>query len=69
MSRFGLLAAGAGLLFAPPIVGRTEPAAIRVGQTEALTGPSSAYGIRAGNGAKLEQERVNKSGFVIGGTT
>jgi branched-chain amino acid transport system substrate-binding protein len=67
--RLGQLAAGTGLLFAPPIVGRAEPAVIRVGQTEALTGPSSAYGIRAANGAKLAQEQANKSGFVIGGTT
>lgn len=65
---FGGLAAGAAL-FSPSIVGRAAPAAIRVGQTEALTGPSAAYGIRAANGAKLVMEQANKAGFQIGGTT
>jgi branched-chain amino acid transport system substrate-binding protein len=66
--RLGGLAAGAAL-FSPPVVGRAAPAVIKAGQTEALTGPSSAYGIRAANGAKLAMEQVNKTGFQIGGTT
>lgn len=64
-----VLAGGAGALFAPAIVGRAEPTVIRVGQTEALTGPSSAYGIRAANGARLAQEQINAKGFEVGGTT
>jgi branched-chain amino acid transport system substrate-binding protein len=63
------LLGAAAALSAPPIIGRAAPAAIRVGQTESLTGPSSAYGIRAANGAKLAMEQINKTGFVIGGTT
>jgi branched-chain amino acid transport system substrate-binding protein len=68
--RFGLtVAVGGGALMAPAIVGHAEPMTIRVGQTEALTGPSSAYGIRAANGARLAMEQINETGLVIGGTT
>src|ERR1700744_1280135 len=64
----GLIAAGA--MGAPPVIGRAAPAVIKVGQTESLTGPSSAYGIRAANGARLAMEQVNKAGgFQIAGTT
>ncbi|HEY0181918.1 MAG TPA: ABC transporter substrate-binding protein [Rhodopila sp.] len=66
--RLGGMIAG-GALFCPPVIGRAAPAVIKVGQTEALTGPSSAYGIRAANGARLAQELVNKTGFAVGGTT
>src|SRR5690242_18486257 len=66
--RLGGLIAGAALC-SPPIVGRATPSVIKVGQTEALTGPSSAYGIRAANGAKLAMEQANKTGFQIAGTT
>lgn len=67
--QFVRLLGGASALFAPPIVGRAQPAVIRVGQTEALTGPSSAYGIRAANGARLAMEQINKTGFIVGGKT
>ena len=67
--RLGGIAAGAAL-FAPAITGRGAPAVVRVGQTEALTGPSSAYGIRAANGARLAMEQINAAGgFTVGGTT
>jgi branched-chain amino acid transport system substrate-binding protein len=65
-----MLAGGMGAaVFMPAIVRGAEPATIRVGQTEALTGPSSAYGIRAANGARLAQEQINAKGFEIAGTT
>jgi branched-chain amino acid transport system substrate-binding protein len=67
--RLGRLAAASAALFAPPIIGRAAPAVIKVGQTEALTGPSAAYGLRAANGARLAMEQVNKAGFTIGGTS
>ncbi|MBV9826174.1 MAG: ABC transporter substrate-binding protein [Alphaproteobacteria bacterium] len=68
--RFGAgLAVGAGAFLAPSILRGAEPDAIRVGQTEALTGPSSAYGIRAANGAKLAVEQINATGVQIGGAT
>src|ERR1700709_2183005 len=67
--RLGGIAARAAL-FAPAITGRAAPAVVRVGQTEALTGPSSAYGIRAANGARLAMEQINAAGgFTVGGTT
>lgn len=67
--RLGGIAAGAAL-FAPAITGRAAPPVVRVGQTEALTGPSSAYGIRAANGARLAMEQINAAGgFTVGGAT
>lgn len=67
--RLGGLVAG-GALFCPPVIGRAAPAVIKIGQTESLTGPSSAYGIRAANGARLAMEQVNKAGgFQIAGAT
>ena len=66
--RLGRIIAGAAL-FSPPVIGRAAPTVIKVGQTEALTGPSSAYGIRAANGARLAQEQANKAGIVIGGAS
>jgi branched-chain amino acid transport system substrate-binding protein len=67
--RFTQMLGGASALCTPPIIGRAAPAIIRAGQTESLTGPSSAYGIRAANGAKLAMEQLNKTGFSVGGTT
>jgi len=64
----GRLLAGSALA-TPAIVAHAAPSVIKVGQTEALTGPSAAYGIRAANGARLAMEQVNKTGFVVGGTT
>lgn len=72
LGRRPLLRAVAGSavgLCAPAIVGHAAPTVVRVGQTEALTGPSSAYGIRAANGARLMQEQINRTGFTVGGTT
>ena len=65
----GAVALGGGALLMPAIIGHAEPMTIRVGQTEALTGPSSAYGIRAANGAKLAVEQINEKGFEVGSTT
>jgi branched-chain amino acid transport system substrate-binding protein len=65
----GRLAAG-GALATPAIIAHAAPSVIRVGQIEALTGPSAAYGIRAANGARLAMEQLNKAGgFLVGGTT
>jgi branched-chain amino acid transport system substrate-binding protein len=72
IGRRTVIRAGGGIaagLFAPSILARAQPAVIRVGQIEALTGPSAAYGIRAHNGAAVAAEDVNKDGFVVGGTT
>jgi branched-chain amino acid transport system substrate-binding protein len=64
------LATGTGLAaLAPAIVGRAEPAVIRIGQIEALTGPSSPYGMRARDGAKLALEQINEHGLSVGGST
>lgn len=63
------LAGGAAALGAPAITGRAEPATIRLGEIEALTGPSSAYGVRGRDGAKLALAQVNQTGLVLGGTT
>ena len=63
-------AAGVALgLAAPTILVRAQPASIRLGQIEALTGPSAAYGIRAHNGVALAVEELNKTGLVLGGVT
>jgi branched-chain amino acid transport system substrate-binding protein len=66
----GRLAAGSGLALAmPAVVGHAEPAVIKLGQIEALTGPSSPYGMRARDGAKLALDQINEKGIAIGGTT
>lgn len=72
VSRRTALHLGAGAaagLFAPVVVRGAEQAVIRIGQIEALTGPSAPYGQRANNGAALVAEDINKAGLVIGGTT
>ncbi len=72
VSRRSLLQAGtvvAAGVFAPAIVRGAEPQSIRVGQVEALTGPSAPYGQRAHNGAALAAENINRTGLVVGGTT
>ncbi len=56
-------------IFAPAIVRGAEPQSIRLGQIEAMTGPSAPYGQRAHGGAALTAEEINKTGLVIGGTT
>src|SRR4051794_17032015 len=72
LSRRTALRIGAGAtigLFAPAVVRGAEPGVIRIGQIEALTGPSAPYGQRANNGAALVAEDINKAGLVVGGTT
>jgi branched-chain amino acid transport system substrate-binding protein len=65
-----LRAAGAAAaLAAPAITGHAQPATIRLGEIEALTGPSSPYGMRGRDGAKLALAQVNQTGLVLGGTT
>lgn len=71
-SRRTLLKAGAAAtagVFAPAVLRAAEPQAIKIGQVEALTGPSAAYGIRGLSGAQLAAEDVNREGLTIGGTT
>jgi branched-chain amino acid transport system substrate-binding protein len=64
------LATGTGLALAvPATVGRAEPTSIKIGQIEALTGPSSPYGIRARDGAKLALDQINEKGVQVGGIT
>ena len=66
----GRLAAGTGLsLAAPAVLVRAQPAALRIANIQALTGPSAAYGQRARDGALLAAEQLNASGFQVGGTT
>lgn len=70
--RLGGLAAAAGAaaaLAAPPRIGRAQPAAIRIGHVQPITGPSAAYGIRARDGAILAAEDVNAAGISLGGAT
>jgi branched-chain amino acid transport system substrate-binding protein len=72
VSRRGLgrLAAGTALgLAMPPTIGRAEPATLRIPNIQAITGPSSAYGWRARDGAQLMADDINAAGLSIGGTT
>ena len=60
-----LAAAGtAGLVAAPAIVRPARAAAVvvKLGQTEALTGPSSPYGIRGRDGARMAVDEINAAG-------
>lgn len=61
--------AGASVVAAPAITGYAEPPAIRIGEIESLTGPSSPYGMRGRDGARLALAEVNRTGVVLGGTT
>jgi branched-chain amino acid transport system substrate-binding protein len=61
--------AAASALAAPPRIGRAQPAAIRLGHVQPITGPSAAYGIRARDGATLALEDVNRDGVALGGAT
>jgi branched-chain amino acid transport system substrate-binding protein len=63
------VAGGAAALAAPAITGFAQPATIRLGEIEALTGPSSPYGMRGRDGAKLALEQVNQTGLVLGSRT
>lgn len=61
------LAAAGGSLFAPALIRRAHAATTaKVGQIEALTGPSAAYGIRARDGAQLAIDEINAAGGVAG---
>ena len=52
-----------GFVSAPFIVGRASAAtAVKIAQTEALTGPSSAYGLRCRDGALMAVEETNAAG-------
>jgi branched-chain amino acid transport system substrate-binding protein len=52
-----------GVVSAPFIVGRANAAtAVKIAQTEALTGPSSAYGLRCRDGALMAVEEINAAG-------
>src|SRR5260370_5082855 len=72
VSRRGLgrFAAGTALgLAMPPTIGRAQPATLRITSVQAITGPSSPYGWRAGDGAKLVGDDINAAGLSVGGTT
>lgn len=52
-----------GIVSAPFIVGRAHAATVvKIAQTEALTGPSSAYGLRCRDGALMAIEEINAAG-------
>lgn len=66
----GLVGAAAAVaLAAPARIGHAQPAVIRVGNIQALTGPSAPYGIRARDGGLLTLEDINSTGLTLGGTT
>ena len=56
----GLALAG---LVAPAVIGRAQtPRVVRLGHTEALTGPSAAYGLRGRDGAQFAADEINAAG-------
>src|SRR5258708_16029284 len=56
----GLAVAG---LIAPAVIGRAQtPRVVRLGHTEALTGPSAAYGLRGRHGAQFAADEINSAG-------
>ena len=62
------LAGAGGLAFAPTLIRRARAdTAVKIGQIEALTGPSAAYGIRGRDGALLAVEEINAAGGVADG--
>ncbi len=67
---FGRLAAGGALgLAAPAVLVRAQPATLHIANIQSITGPSSAYGWRARDGAQFAADQVNKTGVKVGGTT
>jgi branched-chain amino acid transport system substrate-binding protein len=67
---FGRIATGTAIgLAMPPTIGRAQPATLRITSVQAITGPSSAYGWRARDGAQLLADDINAAGLSIGGTT
>lgn len=66
----GRLAAGVTIgLAAPAVVGRAQPAILRVANIQPITGPSAAYGWRTRDGAQLALDEINAGGLQVGGTT
>jgi len=62
------LAGAGGLAFASALIRRARAdTAVKIGQIEALTGPSAAYGIRGRDGALLAVEEINAAGGVADG--
>jgi branched-chain amino acid transport system substrate-binding protein len=52
-----------GIVFSPAIIGVARAATtVKLSQTEALTGPSSAYGQRCRDGALMAVEEINAAG-------
>jgi branched-chain amino acid transport system substrate-binding protein len=71
-SRRHLIRAGAAgaTLAAIPTIGRAQQPTLRIGQIEALSGPSGAFGLRSSKGAQFRVDDINASGGVkIGATT
>jgi branched-chain amino acid transport system substrate-binding protein len=51
------------------MIGRAQPATLRIANIQPTTGPSSPYGWRARDGAQLIIEDLNAAGISVGGTT
>ena len=61
------LAGAGGALLMPALIGRARAdSVVKVGQIEALTGPSSPAGIRGRDGALLAAEDINQAGGIAG---
>jgi len=62
------VAAASGLVIAPGLIRRARAeTVVKLRQTEPLTGPSAAYGIRARDGAAMAVEEINAAGGVTDG--
>lgn len=62
------LAGAGGVLFAPALIRESwADATVKIGQIEALTGPSAAYGIRGRDGAQLAIDEINTAGSLTVG--
>ncbi|MBV9860215.1 MAG: branched-chain amino acid ABC transporter substrate-binding protein [Alphaproteobacteria bacterium] len=57
-----LAGAGGALLAPSPIRRARADTTVKIGQIEALTGPSAAYGIRGRDGAQLAIDEINSAG-------
>jgi branched-chain amino acid transport system substrate-binding protein len=58
-----VLAAATGSLASPAIITKARAATVlKIGQIEALTGPSAAYGQRGADGARMAVEAINGAG-------
>jgi G3E family GTPase/ABC-type branched-subunit amino acid transport system substrate-binding protein len=65
----GQFAAGAALGLAPAVLVRAQPATLHLANIQSITGPSSAYGWRARDGAQYAVDQLNAAGIQVGGTT